>query len=198
MVKRSLAADSLHDIFLPLQRGHQAFASRYPGPRGDRQPVHTVYGGAHLFRADTAQRLGEKALEAMDEYAPDFISFARAIELSGSQHLGGSPGAAALAKSIQANPEAARKDNRPAWFACALYQRVREKLQREPVEDFRIDFEDGFGNRRMRKRIALRPPPLENSLPEWRRGACRRSLGYGSSRLTRNYEAAAYGRWIFS
>src|SRR5207253_3321481 len=77
----------------------------------------------------------------------DFISFARAIELSGSQHLGGSPDAAALAKSIQANPEAARKDNRPAWFACALYQRVREKLQREPVEDFRIDFEDGFGNR---------------------------------------------------
>jgi len=147
MVKRSLAANSLHDIFAPLQRGHQAFASRYPGPRGDRQPVHTVYGGAHLFRADTAQRLGEKALEAMDEYAPDFISFARAIDLSGSQHLGGSPDAAALAKSIQSNPEAARKDNRPAWFACALYQRVREKLQREPVEDFRIDFEDGFGNR---------------------------------------------------
>ena len=26
-------------------------------------------------------------------------------------------------------------------------QRVNEKLRREPVEDFRIDFEDGYGNR---------------------------------------------------
>jgi Malate synthase len=146
-VKRSLASDSLQDIFAPLHRAHEAFALRYPGPRGDRQPVHTVYGGAHLFRADTAKRLGEKALEALDEYAPDFISFARAIELPGSQHLRESPDPAALAKSIQADPEAARKDNRHAWFACVLYQRVREKLRREPVEDFRIDFEDGFGNR---------------------------------------------------
>ena len=100
-----------------------------------------------MFRADTAKRLGEKALEALDEYAPEFISFARAIELPGSQHLGGSPDVTALAESIQANPEAARRDNPYAWFAWALYQRVREKLQREPVEDFRIDFEDGFGNR---------------------------------------------------
>jgi hypothetical protein len=146
-VKRSLAADSVTDIFAQLQRAHEAFASRYPGPRGDRQPVHTVYGGAHLFRADTAKRLGEKALEAMVEYAPDFTAFARAIGLPGLEHLGGSPDAAALAKSIQANPEAARKDNRHAWFAYTVYHRVQEKLRREPVEDFRIDFEDGFGNR---------------------------------------------------
>ena len=146
-MKRSLASDSFPEAFAPLRLAHKAFASRYPGPRGDRQPVHTVYGGAHLFRADTAKRLGHKALEALDEYAPDFISFARAIELPGSQHLAGSPDTAALAKSIQANPEAARRDNPYAWFAWALYQRVREKLEREPVEDFRIDFEDGFGNR---------------------------------------------------
>jgi citrate lyase beta subunit len=146
-VKRSLGTDSLRELFAPLQRAHEAFASRYPGPRGDRQPVHTVYGGAHLFRADTAKRLGEKALESLHEYAPDFIAFARAIELPCVQHLGGSPDAAALAKSIQADPEAARKSNWHAWFACTLYLRVREKLQREPVEDFRIDFEDGFGNR---------------------------------------------------
>jgi hypothetical protein len=146
-VKRSLASDSLQDIFAPLQRTHEAFALRYPGPRGDRQPVHTVYGGAHLFRADTPRRLGEKALEALVEYAPDFITFASAIQLPGLEHLGGSPHAAALAKAVQANPEAARKDNPDAWFASVIYQRVREKLRREPVEDFRIDFEDGFGNR---------------------------------------------------
>ncbi|MGH9928790.1 MAG: DUF6986 family protein, partial [Pyrinomonadaceae bacterium] len=28
-----------------------------------------------------------------------------------------------------------------------VYNRVSEKLRREPVEDFRIDFEDGYGNR---------------------------------------------------
>src|SRR5205085_10893005 len=28
-----------------------------------------------------------------------------------------------------------------------IYTRLREKLEREPVEDFRIDFEDGYGNR---------------------------------------------------
>jgi len=40
-----------------------------------------------------------------------------------------------------------RRENRPAWFAHAIYNRVSEKLRREPVEDFRIDFEDGYGNR---------------------------------------------------
>ncbi|MGB7848032.1 MAG: hypothetical protein WBL63_20645 [Candidatus Acidiferrum sp.] len=147
-MKRSLAPDSLREIAAPLQQAHKTFESLYPGPRGDRQPVHTVYGGAHLFRADTAVRLGEKALQTLDEYAPDFVSFARAIELPGSERLADSSGsAAALAKSILANPDVARKENRPAWFAHTLCQRVREKLHREPVEDFRIDFEDGFGNR---------------------------------------------------
>ncbi len=32
-------------------------------------------------------------------------------------------------------------------MALAVYGRVLEKLRREPVEDFRIDFEDGYGNR---------------------------------------------------
>jgi hypothetical protein len=107
-----------------------------------------VYGGAHLFRADTARRLGAKALESLDEYAPEFISFAKAMELPGADRLNGSPESeAAIVKNIVANPEAARRENRAAWNAHTLYERVREKLHREPVEDFRIDFEDGFGNR---------------------------------------------------
>jgi hypothetical protein len=56
-------------------------------PRGHgapekRQPVHTVYGGAHLFRADTARRLGDTALRAMQEYAPDAATLAAAAGLS--------------------------------------------------------------------------------------------------------------------
>jgi hypothetical protein len=107
--------------------------------------VHTVYGGAHLFRADTARRLGEKALQTLDEYAGDFVTFAKAVGLPGAESLVGSHDS--LAKFVETDPERARKENRAAWFAHTVYQRVREKLQREPVEDFRIDFEDGFGNR---------------------------------------------------
>jgi citrate lyase beta subunit len=35
----------------------------------------------------------------------------------------------------------------PAEFADDVYDRVRAKVEREPIEDLRIDFEDGYGNR---------------------------------------------------
>ncbi len=35
----------------------------------------------------------------------------------------------------------------PIGLAEKVYQKVKTKLEREAVEDFRIDFEDGFGNR---------------------------------------------------
>ncbi|HEV3375620.1 MAG TPA: hypothetical protein VG051_07930 [Candidatus Acidoferrum sp.] len=147
-MKRTLPPESLQDIAAQLAQAHNAFQSRYPGATGARQPVHTVYGGAHLFRANTAQRLGETALRTLDEYAPNFVAFAKAIALPGADHLPDSPDAVAqLAKSMESNPDAARKENPPAWFAHTIYRRVREKLQREAVEDFRIDFEDGYGNR---------------------------------------------------
>jgi citrate lyase beta subunit len=85
-------------------------------PAHRRQPIHTVYGGAHLFKSDTAARLGATALRVMDEHAPD---------------------ARTLASLLGIAPAAAER----------VYSRVREKLEREPVEDFRLDFEDGYGNR---------------------------------------------------
>ncbi|HEY8132555.1 MAG TPA: phosphoenolpyruvate kinase, partial [Thermoanaerobaculia bacterium] len=89
---------------------------RYPGESGQRQPVHTVYGGAHLFKSDTAVKLGSLAVRALHEHAPDAKTFAQAIGLSST-------------------------------LAETIYARVLEKLKREAVEDFRIDFEDGYGNR---------------------------------------------------
>ena len=94
-----------------------AVARNFPGETGDRQPVHTVYGGAHLFRADSAPKLGQLALAALDEYAPDAQTLARAL---------------ALGADVD---------------AATVRSRIAEKLRREPVEDFRIDFEDGYGNR---------------------------------------------------
>ncbi len=117
-MKTSLSQESTRAVTQTLQQANVAFANRYPGETGRRQPVHTVYGGAHLFKADSANRLGLLARRALEQYAPDFKSFARAINLPGTDEL-----------------------------AQTIYTRVVEKLQREPVEDFRIDFEDGYGNR---------------------------------------------------
>ena len=147
-MKRSLSSETIRQAAAPLVAAHQEFARRYPGETGRRQPVHSFYGGAHLFKADIARRLGVRALEALEEYAPDFVSFAKAIGLPGAEHLPDSPEAAAkLAATLDGHPEAARKQNRSAWLAHTVYERVREKLRREPIEDFHIDFEDGYGNR---------------------------------------------------
>jgi citrate lyase beta subunit len=43
--------------------------------------------------------------------------------------------------------EFARALGLPGELAGRIYERVIAKLAREPVEDFRIDFEDGYGNR---------------------------------------------------
>ncbi|HXX18095.1 MAG TPA: hypothetical protein VEJ46_01710 [Candidatus Acidoferrum sp.] len=147
-MKRTLTPESLQEVATRLEQAHKSLQRRYPGPPGDRQPIHVVYGGAHLFRAGTARKLGELALKSLDDYGPDFAAFARAIGLPGASSLPDLPDAtASLAKSIEADPEAARRENPAAWFAHTVYRRIREKLRREPVEDLRIDFEDGYGNR---------------------------------------------------
>jgi len=109
---------NIDEIIEPLRQANEQFAKHYPGETGRRQPVHTVYGGAHLFKSDTVQRLGSLARRSLEQFAPDAATFANAIGLTGSAEL-----------------------------PSRIYQRVTEKLQREPVEDFRIDFEDGYGNR---------------------------------------------------
>ena len=94
------------------------------------------------------RRLGDLALKTLGEYAPDAFTFARAIGLPGAEALPKSgKQAAAAERQFAKSPEKLRRENRAAWMAQTIYSRVLEKLQREPVEDFRIDFEDGYGNR---------------------------------------------------
>ena len=147
-MKTSLTQQDIDQRIQPLADAEQRFFNRFPGESGNRQPVHTVYGGAHLFKAGTAKKLGEIAGRILGAYAPDPFTFARALELTGSES---SPTALAealaTADAVRDNPTAARKTNRNAWLATTLYDRVVDKLTREPVEDFRIDFEDGYGNR---------------------------------------------------
>jgi citrate lyase beta subunit len=99
-----------------LTRANRDFSRKYPGDSGRRQPVHTVYGGAHLFKADLCRKMGSIAERALTEFAPDAATLALAIGI-------------------------------PNHLRDTVYERVVEKLRREPVEDFRIDFEDGYGNR---------------------------------------------------
>jgi citrate lyase beta subunit len=147
-IQTSLSGELLSSITETLRQTNLAFAESYPGETGRRQPVHTVYGGAHLFRSDSARRLGQVAERALTENAPDFVVFARAIGLPLSDEL---PDvldyATGLKHRLETDAEAVREENKAAWLAHTIYIRVQEKLRREPVEDFRIDFEDGYGNR---------------------------------------------------
>jgi hypothetical protein len=113
----SLPPKVLKGVANRLRDTNAELARRYPGEVGTRQPVHTVYGGAHLFTADTAQKLGRVALRALEEYAPDSEQLASAVGLSDLQ------------------------------LAAHVHGRIFDKLRGEPVEDFRIDFEDGYGVR---------------------------------------------------
>ncbi len=144
----SLSDASLTELTGPLRQANEEFSRHYPGETGRRQPVHTVYGGAHLFKSDSARRLGSLARRSLDQFAPDFLAFARAIDLPGASELPEIVDEAnELVSLLRNEPEQARKEKKAAWLAYTIYRRVIEKLQHEPVEDFRIDFEDGYGNR---------------------------------------------------
>ena len=116
-MKTTLTGEMLAPIEKALARANAAHDAAFPGEPAQRQPVHTVYGGAHLFTAETAATLGALALETLQKYAPDAAALADCV-------------------GMQMGPP-----------AKLVYQRTIAKLEREPVEDYRIDFEDGYGNR---------------------------------------------------
>jgi len=116
MADTTIPEVALSSLVDALDKANVRVAKQFPGDSPHRQPVHVVYGGAHLFKADTVRKLGAVALRSLQEFAPDAATLAEAFDLD------------------------------PA-LAGRIYPRVVDKLTREPVEDFRIDFEDGFGNR---------------------------------------------------
>lgn len=105
-------------FFNELKKANLAFQQIYPGDRSERQPVHTLYGGANLFKYDAAASLGKRALEIFETYAPDYNIFGDVFGLDNA-----------------------------SGFSEKIYEKVIAKLKTEAIEDFRIDFEDGYGNR---------------------------------------------------
>jgi citrate lyase beta subunit len=79
--------------------------------------VQSFIEGAQHFRADTMPSIGRRALESLERYASDGATLARAMAFGG----------------------------REREFADDVHRRVARKLASEPIEDYRIDFEDGFG-----------------------------------------------------
>jgi citrate lyase beta subunit len=113
----SLDPTMLAEASAALREANVAFAAAHLGEGPGRQPVHTLYGGAQLFSSDSVPKLGAIALRAMNTFAPDPATLGRALGISDHSAL------------------------------ATIDKRVRDKLAREPIEDFRIDFEDGYGIR---------------------------------------------------
>jgi citrate lyase beta subunit len=130
-----------------LKIANLAFQEKYPGDRPDRQAVHTVYGGANLFKSDTCVKMGEVALKSLRTYAPNFVELARALSLEGHEDLPRTQREVTeLLRKLEGASEGERKKEK-CWLAWSVYNKMVRKLETEPVEDFRIDFEDGYGNR---------------------------------------------------
>jgi citrate lyase beta subunit len=118
-MRQSLDSELIEPVRATLREANRDFTRSYPGVSSLRQPVHTVYGGAQIFSAQTARKMSEQALNALHTYAPNGPALARALGQDGT--------------------------NEALW--SKIHARVVEKLKREAVEDFRIDFEDGYGVR---------------------------------------------------
>ncbi len=130
-----------------LKLANLAYQQIYCGDLPDRQPVHTVYGGANLFTHDIAAKMSKAALQSFKTYAPNFAVLAQVLKLKNWEHLpSDSVSVFRLHQKLVLMDEKERRAH-PAWLVFTVYQRVFEKLKTEALEDFRIDFEDGFGNR---------------------------------------------------
>ncbi len=93
-----------------------ALAADYPGDRGVRQPVHTVYVPGDRYDEKTVSEWSAESGRVLTEHAGSAAEVAEAFDLA--------PG-----------------------LAGEIYDRVAAKLAAEPIEDLRIDFEDGYGAR---------------------------------------------------
>ena len=66
--KTTLGEADLNPVFENLKVANRAYNAIYPGEIADRQPVHTVYGGAQLFKPDRTARMGKSALKSLKKY----------------------------------------------------------------------------------------------------------------------------------
>lgn len=113
---RRLDGAVLADVDRRLADADARLVSRYPGDDGRRQPVHTVYVPGNRYSASMPGGWGATALAA-------------AADAGGLDAVAAAVG---VASGSDCAPE-------------TLAALVENKLTTEPIEDLRIDFEDGYG-----------------------------------------------------
>jgi len=116
-VRDALVGDLTRDADRELGRADAELAAEYPGDRGVRQPVHTLYVPADRYDAELLPRWRREAQRVLSEHGGSPAQFAEVLRL-------------------------------PDELADDVYDRVVAKLATEPIEDLRVDFEDGYGSRR--------------------------------------------------
>lgn len=114
----TLPEDVVAALTAGLEPIDAALAARHPGDPGTRQPVHTCYLPADQMRPDVVLTWGEAARRLLATHVGD---------------------AAALAQATGGDPTPA--------IAEAVHRHVLSALTVEPVQDLRVDLEDGYGIR---------------------------------------------------
>ncbi len=152
--------DDLGGLLAPLHRAQAQFATTFPGDSPLRQPVHTVYGGAQLFKSDTAVKLGAAARRHAAEYFPDCRrasprSTASPRSWRSKVFTGGSP----------------RSSSASRWRTCGSTSRTATATGPDAEEDA------AGGDR-----------PRPRSPRAWPKAPCRLSSGSASSRSPQELE----------
>jgi len=137
--KGTISPSTSAGILSRLEQANAVFARSYPGDSADAQPVHTIYGGANLFKRDSAVKLGSLALNALNQYAPNWRVFAKVFELPGHERIELQPATWEHLGDDLVDPE--------FEMARTIYQLLCQRLRHGAVQDQRIDFEDGYGPR---------------------------------------------------
>ncbi|HEY0237139.1 MAG TPA: aldolase/citrate lyase family protein, partial [Friedmanniella sp.] len=115
-----LTEDDLAAVDAQLAASDAARVAAYPGDRTDRQPVHTVYVPADRFVA---------------QGGPDLPA------------AWGAEATAALARHAPRADDLARACDLDVEEVREIWGAVVAKLEKEPIEDLRVDLEDGYGTR---------------------------------------------------
>ena len=140
----SISDNNKANIFGDLKIANTTFNKIYRGDREDRQPIHTVYGGANLFKSNTTDVLGNIALKSLMHYAPNFVEFGKAFQLQGYEGLPSDEEKQSELITELDSLSVAELKNHPSGFSYRINKKVIAKLEAEGVEDFRIDF-DAYG-----------------------------------------------------
>src|SRR5678815_2706213 len=112
-----IADNDKESLLGSLKVANLQFQKTCPGDKPDRQPVHTVYGGANLFKSDTCVKMGEVALKSLQTYSPNFAVLANVLQLQGHDRLPRQEKEVeTLTEQLEVMSEADRK-KQPSWLS---------------------------------------------------------------------------------